>query len=283
MNALPYIAPYVAPLSISMTRKVLKDMTYKPTLDLAEFLDNWKTLHLQVKEARPVAYELVKEAFEDNKLTTQWIIKELGKLAPQHTTYSNETILRWREEGLLPYRAYNAPQPERTVAMLIMRKVNGAKKQAWLPSTKDPQFFHQEAKWWCWRQDSLNAPLVPCPVPLPESLPGSALLWTSWFGASSFEDDTGWQRIGNLGCARWAKRSTLYGQSIWSLSEGDLMAWGIAISPEFKDALDECAPLMRHTLAEMALVRLGTTRLKEAQSFPVSLIDPHLSPLLTSI
>ena len=57
-----------------------------------------------------------------------------------------------------------------------------------------------EPAWWCFRQDTPESAIVPCPVPIGPDVPPTALLWTLWPGA--YWSGT-WQRIGErLGAAQ---------------------------------------------------------------------------------
>src|SRR5947209_64980 len=60
----------------------------------------------------------------------------------------------------------------------------------------------REPAWWCWRQDHPQTPIIPCPVPLPDDLPPSAVLWTQWAGAAWHPE---WLGVGQRGAIRWAR------------------------------------------------------------------------------
>lgn len=267
LESLPLL-PALAPLSESMVSQAFLTQEGKTSLETPlsqERSPAWKQLYQRFQPAYHEAYALTRQALDDGTFSTRWMITELSKRYPTAgKTISNETISRWRSSGLLRYHKDDHPDPDRAIAMLILRELTTEKLHAWTPKVPTTGDFWHEASWTCWRQDAPNAPVLLCPVPLPrsEDLPPHALLWTSYLGADLTSPH--WLRIGTLGCCRWAHVQTYHGTAIWDMSVQDLQTWGIDTS-SYQQELTSDMPLTLHMVANLALLRLATERFQVVQ------------------
>lgn len=129
---------------------------------------------------RATLYWPSKQAGKDKQVavaSTRWMITELSKRYPERSKpISHETISRWREAGLLPYTKDDYPDPDRAIAMLVLRSLTTDKVHAWTPKVPPNGDFWNEALWLCWRQDTPASPIVPCTIPLPANPPHHAIL-----------------------------------------------------------------------------------------------------------
>lgn len=272
-EALPLL-PALAPLSESMVHQAFLTQEGKQAqAGLSTLLTQeasstislpWKRLYQRFRPASQEAYTLTQQALHDGAYSTRWMITELSKRYPaKGKPISSETISRWRSTGLLRYHKDDYPEPDRAIAMLILRSLTVEKLHAWTPKTPVQGSFWEEALWTCWRQDTPTSPVLPCPVPLPADLPAHALLWTSYQGASL--NAPLWLRIGHLGCCRWARVKDVQGTRIWEMSEQDLQMWGIDTTM-YRNELASDMSLTLHMLANLGLLRLATERLQAAQT-----------------
>jgi len=155
----------------------------------------------------------------NDHLTTSWLLKALTTHTPGKTPVQSSTLNLWHERGLFSYTERGYPEPDSAAAMLIARMVD-RRERNWLPTI----MTQREPRWWCWRQDRPDAPVVACPIPLPDDLPPSALLWTPWLGACWHIP---WLQIGLLGAARFAgTQGPMSGEEWrWNLSLEDFHRW----------------------------------------------------------
>ncbi|HEU5383614.1 MAG TPA: hypothetical protein VFV38_50080 [Ktedonobacteraceae bacterium] len=276
-NAIPTeplpIAPLLAPLSESMMLHALRLQEGKHSrtpsaeqLDLKQTgsLSPWTKLYQRFAPLRSEALLLITQALKSGAYSTRWMITELSKRYPERSKpISHETISRWREVGLLPYEKDDYPDPDRAIAMLILRSLTIGRANAWTPKVPKEGSFWNEALWTCWRQDSPASQIMPCAIPLPSDLPQQALLWTGYLGADLKSPH--WLRIGNLGCCRWAKIREYHGTIVWDITEQELELWGISTTNYSKELAND-TPLTLHMLANLALLRLATERLETSQS-----------------
>ena len=262
------ILPVLAPLSGSMMTQALVTQESRGS-DARQVLQqdlfaSWARLYQRFRPLRNEAYHLTIDALKRGDYSTRWIIAELSKRYPQKSKpISPETISRWRETGLLPYQKEDYPDPDRAIAMLILRSLTTAKTHAWTPKLPKNGGFWREALWTCWRQETPTSPILPCAIPLPEDMSRQTLLWTSYLGADL--KSPLWLRIGDLGCCRWARVREYHNTFIWDTTEEDLQAWDITIENYSKE-LENDTPLTLHMLANLALLRLATVRLQDEQN-----------------
>lgn len=261
--------PFLAPLSESMmTQAFLVQEGKRSPAQRAtqlhpkrqEMLASWVRLYQRFQPVRKEMCSLTAQALKSGEYSTRWIITELSKRYPEKSKpLSPETISRWREVGLLPYEKDDYPDPDRAIAMLILRSLTTPKANAWTPKRPTNDGFWQEALWTCWRQDTLSSPMQPCAIPLPSDMPGHTILWTSYLGADL--KSPLWLRIGDLGCCRWARTREYHNTQIWDITEEDLRLWNIE-TQHYSKELENDTPLTLHMLANLTLLRLATERLE---------------------
>lgn len=264
--------PFLAPLSESMMKHALfmQDNTSSHTRQgtptsatRQEQLTSWAKLYHRFRPLRKEAYTLTTDALKRGEYSTRWMIAELSKRYPQRSKpLSHETISRWREIGLLPYQKEDFPDPDRAIAMLILRSLTLRKANAWTPKHPKNGGFWKEALWTCWKQETPTSAILPCAVPLPLDMPRHTLLWTGYLGADL--KSPLWLRIGDLGCCRWGQVKEYHNTLVWDITEEDLRLWNIPLEPYSKELAND-KPLTLHMLANLALLRLATTRLESEQ------------------
>jgi hypothetical protein len=181
-------SPDYAPLPVSFWQHLKSKrvrVTTPHSIDTAALTDYQQQLN---KASADLEHDMVvacRQAFaslnslvQANTLTRPNMIALLN----QHSlrSLSPTTLSRWRKRNLLHYADEQHINPHNAAAILVMRLLLPDEKYGWLPSTMAPN----EPLWWCWRQDSPDSPIVPCPFPLPADVPEAARLWTSWQGAA---------------------------------------------------------------------------------------------------
>ena len=281
MLSYPSVEPFFAPLSKPMITQALafQEEEHTPSISLdihamiSHFTAKYSLLRERIAAPRQETYQQMLPAVKNGEFTTNWMLSSISKYTPKKHPQNSKTISavalsRWRESGLVHYQNKNTPDFDSGAALITLRRLIPHRERGWLPtppkSVSKNHYFTKEPLWWCWRQDSPACPIVPCPVPLPEDVPTSALLWTDWLGASWKPE---WLCIGNLGCCRWARTTIRNDRLLWATTEEDLEIWGTPISETYKKALRNDVPLTLHTLATSALLLLATERLEDARAF----------------
>jgi len=205
-----------------------------------------------------------------DQLTTNWLLKTLTLHAPEEKPVSTQTFALWHERGLVRYRERGHPDPTAAAALVMARTIDDRERN-FLPATLSAE----EPYWWCWRQDAPDAPIVPCPVPLPEDLPASALLWTSWLGATW---ENTWLPIGTLGAIRWAGQGP-QNRGPFALSQQEIASWDaeVAMLP-MPQAPPRLHGVIEHEFfalkAQLILFRLALPRLLTKENQDVSAEEP---------
>jgi len=262
------VAPLMAPLSkpmilhLAQQEKIafpsvalsLDDQLFSAT---KQFRTLWFRLADLVEAKRKTVYLLMSPVVQGKLLSTEWVIETLTEHTPKKQSNKGkfltaQTISRWRDQGLLQYEQKNHPDADSIAALLTARMID-TRERGWLPS----RIEENEPQWWCWRQDSPTHPVIPCPVPLPDDLPDSALLWTNWRGAAWKPE---WLPLGEVGAARWGGTTHTQGNVFWSVTAKELEVWDAEIAFLSRGVLDTVATLTHHTLATLALLRLAAPR-----------------------
>ena len=272
--------PVFAPLSAPIIEHIL--IRFQRAKLVTSPMAAWELLRTEVQQKREIAFyymdpfvrhhqsrEPISEHREhqehqerQERLTysTTWLRETLMRHSPEHVQVSQDTISKWHQRGLVRYREYNVPEYTSAAAIFIARMIDKGERN-FLPSVIAPD----EPQWWCWRQDTPNAPVIPCPVPLPDNLPVSALLWTPWAGAAW---EATWCKIGKgRGAIRWAGVTGKPQHEHWSLTYDDLSRWdeqaATVLAPlrdeTMQDGEEERTGL--HLAATLALHRLACSRL----------------------
>ena len=257
------LAPYLAPLSRPMMERaaVLAGINIgTPFAPEHQNFDDYRSecigFILRFRFLHSTVFKKIDDDMKEQRVSSEWFIDQIAKLAPQHGRITNETLSYWRRIGLLRDEGFNQPEKGNVAAILALRLNAPTRERGWVPIKTTPSLGKDLASWYCWRQDSPRASLLSCPVPLPEDLPTSAFLWTTWEGASWYP---GWIRINDYGCARWAR---IRKDGIWDISEEELAMWDPDITPLGED-IASGLPITMHTLATLALLRLASFRLRE--------------------
>lgn len=255
-RAYPLFAPLPLPMILHLGRGPSR--THPSASDLPF---SWRVIEQHIRSSRMSAYVVMHPFVANGQLTTSWLLKTLTINTPGKTPVQSSTLNLWHERGLFTYLERGQPEQDSAAAMLIARMVD-PRERNWLPVI----ITKQEPRWWCWRQDHPDAPIVACPVPLPDDLPASALLWTPWPGASWRKP---WVQVGALGAVRFAGTSGLLSGDEWgwNLDAEDLRRWdpqtamlllsgGSSARREPFFARDIHQDLF-HLLVQVALVRLA--------------------------
>jgi hypothetical protein len=252
---MPQLAPLPIPIAehlLKQRRRLLKKTGRTIPQDELEKVA-LSLLEKKVQEKRQAVYVLMDPLVQaEISISTARIMQVLMAHTPENRLVSSQTLSLWRERNLLRYRERGHPDPENTAALLLARMVD-ERIRNWLPTTIE----EHEPAWWCWRQDTPEMPLVPCPVPLPGNLSPSTLLWTPWIGATW---DPHWLKIDDLGAIRWVGAVDEKQHVRWTISQQDLQVWdseAAALHLNFP----ACTQEILHTLATLALFRLARTRL----------------------
>lgn len=179
MISYPALEPFFAPLSRPMLQRALLAQE-APSTSTAPVL-----LHERMGPPRDEIFHLMQPVVKQKEFTTQWMLNVLTQFTPKRSgstkPLSAEALSRWRETGLVVYQHKNIPDYDNGAALILLRRLIQGRERGWLPlppQSAQKRFFAHEPLWWCWRQDIPDSPVLPCPVPLPEELPASALLWT---------------------------------------------------------------------------------------------------------
>jgi hypothetical protein len=208
----------------------------------------------EVQQKRATAYTLMNPIV--SVLSTEWLLEALAETG--HTV-TPTTLSRWRDAGLLRYDKKDHPDTDSVASLLIAAQLH-KQRRGLLPSSLQDG----EPGWWCWRQDHPLAPAIPCPVPLPDDLPSSAVLWTQWVGAAWHPE---WLGVGQRGAMRWSGTIEANGKLLWDVPLDRLIEWVPGILSnleelEIKPAELESTPEIGHTLANIALLHLARTHLR---------------------
>lgn len=253
-EALPHFAPLPRPM-VEHLLKRLRSRESEQMADAPEHLDPFHYLQQRVQTAQQALYAVMDSFVRSDQLTTSWLLKTLALHAPQEKPVSTQTFALWRERGLVRYRERGHPDPTAAAALLIARAIDDRERN-FLPATLSAD----EPQWWCWRQDEPDAPIVTCPVPLPQGLPASALLWTPWPGAAW---ENTWLPIGTVGAIRWAGQPN---KGPFAISPQQIAFWDAEVAtvpmPPVPPRLHE---VMEHEFfalkAQLMLLRLALPRL----------------------
>jgi len=205
----PLPAPFMAHLRRHWLRIPTPPRLTEDALEQARQHLEQARQHLEqaFQEARAATDTDLTPLVQSGRLTMQALRRQI-ETGSGHRL-ADSTLRAWVGRGLLVKAAIGKPAPSSAAAILIMRRLMPQTMQRdWLPAELAPD----EPRWWCWRQDAPDQARLPCPVPLPDDLPASALLWTPWSGAAWSSD---WQAVAG-GAVRWGGEPTL----------GDLARWG---------------------------------------------------------
>ena len=280
--------PQFAPLSTPFVKLLLEHQDVTPlhittAISIQEQLEQtsrhlqgiWAMLEQRVHEKRQRTYSLMTPAVHIDFATGEqyvlpsWLRETLSSLMPVSQKNPKKELITpqalsvWNDKNVLRHRAWGQLEAQSTATVITARQLDETRARFWLPSVVDAN----EPYWWCYSQavpiNGIPAPIVPCPVPLPQNISPSTLLWTPWSGASW---DPRWLQLGYLGAIRWAGASIDgQGRIQWGMSESDLKKWDpevVSLDMGFLKHTKE----MLNGVAHFALLRLASTRLHSSPS-----------------
>ena len=233
----------------------------------------WNGLLQEVHLARQEVYKLMAPFVQRNALSTSGFTQALMEAMPRKEEevmdegregISQSTLKEWKDRGLISYPERNQPDAHQAAALLIARMID-RRVRNWLPTTMTPD----EARLWCWRQDAPSLAPVPCPLPLPDRPEKAVLLMTTWSGRAW---DPYWQRINDIGAARWAEVTHQDQQARQNMTLEDLRQWDPQVAALHLPLMEKSVPMMQ-MLADIALIRLASTQL-HAQIGQIKPTDP---------
>jgi hypothetical protein len=193
-----------------------------------------------------------------NALSTSWLLQALMAALPQKEEevtneeldeaqegISQSTLKEWKDRGLISYQERNRPDVHQAAVLLIARQVD-QRVRNWLPTRMTPD----EARSWCWRQDTPHLAPVPCPLPFSDNLGKATLLMTTWPGRAW---DPHWRQISSIGAARWAGVTE---QERWDVTLEDLRLWDPQVAALHVPLMGRVEDILQE-LADIALIRLA--------------------------
>jgi hypothetical protein len=263
--------PLYAPLPVPMVEHLLIRLMRAKRASSPSMA--WDVLRNEVQEKREMAFFSMDPFVQPRSLqrerhipregaySTAWLLQTLTNHTPDKVPILQDTLSKWHKRGLVRYREHGVPDYDSAAALFLVRMIDRGERN-FLPS----RIKDEEPYWWCWRQDTPTAPVIPCPVPLPPSLPPSALLWTDWAGASW---SAPWVKIGaSRGAIRWAGVMKIrQEQERWALTTADLTRWdqeaaallnGLPLLDEANQKIEELERM--HDVATSVLRRLAAQR-----------------------
>lgn len=221
-----HLLPEFAPLSAALVQFLF---TYAERFNLSAFaydgdaslLDRiWANVQWERGKVSNYLYPIVQAGRSgalDTRLSIRWFHTAMQAFDPLHEASSRQKFANWQTRGLLRSREFGVPDPNSAAALLLMRALS-SQRRGWLPSAIDME----EPWFWVWgQQPEEEAPRM-YPWPLPPDLPANTLLWSSWAGAAWLP---GWKPIRQDGAIAWARTVQVHGQTLWQLSEAEMVAW----------------------------------------------------------
>jgi hypothetical protein len=240
----------------------------KLSFERRHFLEAWSPILQWVAQLRREAYKEFAPIWrKEQPLTTDWFIETLSKhRSPPRVKQGEEraakpltdqTVWRWKNRGLLFYQGWDRPDFDSAMAVYMMLRAEPGARKGFLPSGD----YADEPYMFCWRQDTPSSPLVPCGLPLNaerDKIPKHALLYSPLPSLAHFHRT--WLPFEHFS-VRWAGTLEEDGLVMWDLSEEEIAMWDDAVIPLGHGVLDSIAKQIRHTLANLALLRVATRQL----------------------
>jgi hypothetical protein len=196
----------------------------------------WQTVLARVQRARAIVFEIMHpfvQADARNRRRgrdlsfpdSEWLLDMLANYTPAEEEPKELTTLslgHWRKRGLLTREWELGPFDQTSVAAFLTARIaEEVYENKWLPT----DLAEDEPRWWCYGQADPRSEIISVPVPLPDNLPSSMLLWTPWHGAVWRSD--AWRIIGSVAC-RWSPAPS---------SEEAIAAWDEVMVRQIHEAL----------------------------------------------
>jgi hypothetical protein len=226
----------------------------------------WKTVLLRVTRARSIVFEIMHPfvladahnrrrgrdlSFPDS----EWLLDMLANYAPaehEPKELTTTNLNHWVKRGLLTREWERGPFDQMSAAAFLTARIaEEVYENKWLPS----DLSADSPRWWCYGKSSPEAEVVALPVPLPDDLPSSMILWTPWHGALWHDEE--WRMVDKVAC-RWFSVLPL---------EQDIAVWDEKIVVEIHDALEHI-PFGKEAVRDILLM--------EARKI---LLERHIFPL----
>lgn len=295
-TAMPSLAPLPSPMArhlfLNFYRKeqhgspIPQEDTQLPMETVERFVE-------RIHHARLAIHEYIEPYLETGQYGNELLAEIIFLHSPPNkkkklanNKLAESTLSRWRSCNLLQVMSRTHPENLKeklpTFAsfswMSVARLVDKERSDQWFVPTLLP-----DEPWWCWRQDTPQSPIIPCPVPLPDNLPPAALLWTIWPGAAlkppgyffwGWEEKLEWMKRNEwmlldeyIGAIRFAGITNKKGpnqSACWNVSLRDLKMWdnrtAEAMTKGF--AYPENKPGLLQNVADYLLRRVGEQRLQ---------------------
>lgn len=222
----------------------------------------WSPLIKEIADLRIEAEEPLRSALEGKDiLSTKTFIDILYRKTPSKegkTKVSSMTVSRWRGRGFIRTVEESDEQiaAETALAVLMMRLADATRQKGWLP----PGAHTNEPYMYVWRKDSPDQPVIPCGLPLDNTIPNHAFLFTPFKFLGTLYPDH-WFALGDLGSVRFAGTIQVGNKLLWNLTEEEIRLWNPSIEPLGRGILDTFALQARDNLANLVLLNLATQEL----------------------
>ncbi|HEX2615783.1 MAG TPA: hypothetical protein VHL10_09845 [Nitrososphaera sp.] len=233
----PLPVPFAQHLVIQEYRRCRRIATRKysiPPEPLAEVF--WQTVLTRVQRARSIVFEVMHPfvladarnrrrgrdlSFPDS----EWLLDMLANYTPaeyEPREFTVDSLKSWAKRGLLTREREYGPFDQTSAAsFLVARIAEEVYENKWLPSELAPD----EPRFWCYGQSSPDAEVISIPIPRPNDLPPSMILWTPWQGAVWLNEE--WHLAGAVAC-RWSPAQP---------SEEALAVWDESMVTQIQQAL----------------------------------------------
>lgn len=196
----------------------------------------WHTVLARVQRARAIVFEIMHPFVQADAIhrrrgrdlsfpDSEWLLNVLANYTPaekEPKDFTARSLEKWNSRGLLPRAWERGPLDQTGVAAFLTARIaEEVYENRWLPSELAPD----EPRFWCYGQSFPDAEVVSIPIPRPDDVPPSMILWTPWQGAVWLNEE--WQLVASVAC-RWSPAQP---------SEEVLAVWDEAIVAEIHNAL----------------------------------------------
>lgn len=262
----PLPVPFAQHLVVQEYRRQRRSATRKrpiPVEPPAEFF--WQAVLARVQRARSIVFDLMhpfvladarrRHRTRDVRFPDpEWLLDVLANYTPaeyEPREFTVDSLKNWAKRGLLTREREYGPFDQTSAAsFLVARIAEEVYENKWLPSEMSPD----EPRFWCYGQSSPRTEIIPVPIPRPDDLPSSMILWTPWQGAFWLNEE--WHLTGAVAC-RWSPVCP---------SEESLAVWDQEIVTEIQQALQHI-PFGKEAVRAI-LLKEGRKILLERHIFP---------------